>query len=109
MNDYLSVGHIYNNYKKKTKEELLMKITSIERTPNPNSMRVVFDVELPGMESFNYKKKDAEQAQEPAASILKLDGIEGIYHVMNFMAIEKSGDTEWETLIPEIEKAVQNN
>ncbi len=86
-----------------------MNITSIERTPNPNSMRVVFDTELPAGESFNYKKADTEKAQEPAASILKLEGIEGIYHVMNFMAVEKSGDIEWEVLIPEIEKVVENN
>lgn len=86
-----------------------MKITAIERTPNPNSMRVVFDTELPGMESFNYKKSDAETAQEPAASILKLEGIEGIYHVMNFMAVEKNGDVEWEVLVPQIEKAVESN
>lgn len=84
-----------------------MKILSIERTPNPNSMRVVFDTELPSGESFNYRKSDADQAQEPAASILKLDGIEGIYHVMNFMAVEKSGDVEWEVLVPFIEKAVE--
>lgn len=86
-----------------------MNITAMERTPNPNSMRVVFDTELEGMKSFNYKKSDAETAQEPAASILKIDGIEGIYHVMNFMAVEKSGDVEWETLIPAIEKAVESN
>lgn len=84
-----------------------MNITAIERTPNPNSMRVVFDTELEGMKSFNYKKADADTAQEPAASILKLAGIEGIYHVMNFMAVEKSDDVEWDVLIPEIEKAVQ--
>lgn len=86
-----------------------MNITSIERTPNPNSMRVVFDTELPMGESFNYKKADVDQAQEPAASILKLEGIEGIYHVMNFMAVEKSGDVEWDELIPAIEKAVEEN
>lgn len=85
-----------------------MKITSIERTPNPNSMRVVFDAELEGMKSFNYKKGDASTAQEPAASILKLDGIEGIYHVMNFMAVEKSEAADWEVLIPEIKKVVEN-
>lgn len=84
-----------------------MNITSIEGTPNPNSMRVVFDTELPSGESFNYTKADAGNAQEPAASILKLDGIQGIYHVMNFMAVEKSGDAEWEELIPAIEKAVE--
>lgn len=86
-----------------------MKITAIERTPNPNSMRVVFDTELPSGESYNYKKSDADNAQQPAAAILKIDGIEGIYHVMNFMAVEKNGEKEWEELIPAIEKVVESN
>lgn len=84
-----------------------MKIISIEQTPNPNSMRIVFDTELPGGTSYNYKKSDAETAVEPAASMLKIDGVVGIYHVMNFMAVEKSTDVEWDALIPEIEKSVQ--
>ena len=48
-----------------------MKIISIEPTPNPNSMRVVFDTELPSGTSHNYRKSDAETASEPAASLLK--------------------------------------
>lgn len=86
-----------------------MNIVSIERTPNPNSMRVVFDHEMPLTETYNYKKKDAEMAKQPAAAILQIDGIVGIYHVMNFMAIEKDSAVEWEVLIPQIEEAVQNN
>ncbi|AOV07681.1 NifU N-terminal domain-containing protein [Sporosarcina ureilytica] len=85
-----------------------MKITSIERTPNPNSMRIVFDTELPAGTSYNYKKSDADNAIEPAASLLKVNGVEGIYHVMNFMAVERSGDVDWDVIIPEIEKAIDN-
>lgn len=83
-----------------------MKITSIEATPNPNSMRVVFDTELPAGESHNYHKRDADSATEPAASILKLTGVNGIYHVMNFMAIEKAPDVEWEDILPSIEAII---
>ena len=85
-----------------------MKIISIEQTPNPNSMRIVFDTELPAGTSHNYKKSDAETASEPAASILKINGVEGIYHVMNFMAVERNGEVDWDIIIPEIEKIIEN-
>ena len=62
-------------------------------------MRVVFDTELPSGTSHNYRKSDAETASEPAASLLKVDGINGIYHVMNFMAIEKDPDVEWDEIL----------
>lgn len=83
-----------------------MKIISIDRTPNPNSMRVVFDTELPSGTSHNYRKNDAETANEPAASLLKLEGINGIYHVMNFMAIEKDSDVEWEEILTNVESII---
>ncbi|QUW22406.1 NifU N-terminal domain-containing protein [Sporosarcina sp. Marseille-Q4063] len=83
-----------------------MKIISIEATPNPNSMRVVFDTQLPDGTSHNYRKSDAETASEPAASLLKVDGINGIYHVMNFMAIEKDPSIEWETILADVEAII---
>ncbi len=83
-----------------------MKITAIEQTPNPNSMRVVLDTELPSGTSYNYKKKDAETAAEPAASVLKVNGVIGIYHVMNFMAVERDGDVSWDEILPAIETVI---
>lgn len=86
-----------------------MKILSIEQTPNPNSMRVVLDTELPSGTSHNYKKSDVERASEPAASVLKIQGINGVYHVMNFMAVEKDPTVEWDEIISEIEAAIPSN
>lgn len=86
-----------------------MKILSIEQTPNPNSMRVVLDTELPSGTSHNYKKSDVETASEPAASVLKIQGINGVYHVMNFMAVEKDPTVEWDEIISEIEAAIPSN
>ena len=83
-----------------------MKIVSIEQTPNPNSMRIVLDTELPSGTSNNYKKSDAGTADEPISSLLNIDGINGIYHVMNFMAVEKSGDVEWEDILAEVQAVI---
>lgn len=86
-----------------------MKILSIERTPNPNAMRVVLSTELPSGTSYNYKKSDVETASEPHASLLKIEGLQGIYHVMNFMAIEKSVDSEWDQILEEVKSVLPMN
>ncbi|MGG0644464.1 virulence factor [Sporosarcina gallistercoris] len=79
-----------------------MNIVSIEPTPSPNSMKIVLDTELPMLETHNYKKEDASSAPEPVAQLLKITGIKGIYHVMNFMAIERAGNVQWETILAEV-------
>lgn len=83
-----------------------MKIMKIEPTPNPNSMRIVLSSELPTGESTNYSKKDADKVEEPFASLLSIKGIKGIYHVMNFMAVEKDSDTEWTEILPDVEAII---
>lgn len=83
-----------------------MKIIAVEQTPNPNSMRIVLDTELPSGTSYNYKQSDAETAVEPAASVLKVNGVNGLYHVMNFMAVERNGDVEWDEILPNIEAVI---
>ncbi|WP_432355715.1 virulence factor [Sporosarcina sp. A2] len=82
-----------------------MNIVSIEPTPSPNSMKIVLDIELPMLESYNYKKEDASTAPELIGQLLSIQGIKGIYHVMNFMAVERSGNVQWETILAEVRNA----
>ncbi len=81
-----------------------MNIVTIEPTPSPNSMKIVLDTELPMLETHNYKKEDAATAPEPVAQLLQITGIKGIYHVMNFMAVERVGNVQWETILAEVRK-----
>ena len=69
-------------------------------------LRIGLDTSLPAGTSFNYTKRDAETAASPMSAVLKLDGIRGIYHVTNFMAVEKSGDVEWDELLAHIEAII---
>lgn len=79
-----------------------MKIKSIEPTPSPNSMKIVLDTPLPDGTSHNYKKKDEAQAPEPIRSLLAIQGIKGIYHVLDFMAVERIGNVAWESILAEV-------
>lgn len=85
-----------------------MKIKTIEPTPSPNSMKIVLDTELPQGEAHNYKKNDAETAPSPISELLNIHGIKGIYHVMDFLAVERIANVAWETILAEVQ-AVLNN
>ena len=84
-----------------------MKIKSIEPTPSPNSMKIILDSPLPAGTSHNYKKKDLEQTQEPIRSLLAIQGVKGIYHVLDFMAVERIGNISWESILAEV-RAILN-
>lgn len=86
-----------------------MKIITIEPTPSPNSMKIVLDTELPAGTSYNYKKADADQATHPMSALLAVNGVRGIYHVMNFMAVERAGNVSWEAILKDIQIILNND
>ena len=74
-----------------------MKILSIEPTPSPNSMKVVIDQDLPFGKSFNYTKENIQEASTELQAIFAVEGVKGIYHVSNFLAVERNAKFAWET------------
>jgi hypothetical protein len=82
-----------------------MKIVSIEPTPSPNTMKVILDQELPMGRSNNYKKDAAEGAPEVIKAILEVPGIKGVYHVADFLAIERNAKYDWKEILPKVRSA----
>src|SRR5690606_28324548 len=85
---------------------LLMKIVTIEPTPSPNSMKVVIDEELPFGKSFNYSKDNVDEAAEEIKAILHIEGVKGVYHVADFLAIERNAKFSWESILSSVRKAL---
>lgn len=79
-----------------------MKIKTIEPTPSPNTMKVVIDQELPFGKSHNYSKTNSEGAPKEVQQILDIEGVKGIYHVADFLAIERLSKVDWETILAEV-------
>ncbi|HET7579454.1 MAG TPA: conserved virulence factor C family protein [Bacillales bacterium] len=77
-----------------------MKILSIEPTPSPNTMKLNMDESLPGREARNFKEKDYEEAPEYAQKLLAIDGVKGLYHVADFIALERDGKVDWQSILP---------
>ncbi|MCM3718743.1 conserved virulence factor C family protein [Fictibacillus phosphorivorans] len=81
-----------------------MKITGIEPTPSPNSMKINLDETLPGTERHNYTKDNAENAPEFIREILKVEGVKSIYHVADFMALDRNPRSKWEDILAGVRK-----
>ncbi|GIN56559.1 hypothetical protein J8TS2_08780 [Lederbergia ruris] len=81
-----------------------MNIKSIEPTPSPNTMKINLDEELPAGKSNNYKKEHAHEAPPLIRKILEIEGVKGLYHVADFLAVERNGKFSWEEVLPQVRK-----
>lgn len=82
-----------------------MNIKTIEPTPSPNTMKIILDEELSAGKSNNYKKEQAEDAPAIIKSILEIEGVNGVYHVADFLAVERNGRYSWEEILPQVRLA----
>ncbi|ASS71497.1 conserved virulence factor C family protein [Bacillus atrophaeus] len=82
-----------------------MKIKSIEPTPSPNTMKVILTEELPAGKSNNYKPDQTEDAPPVVAEILKIEGVKGVYHVADFLAVERNARYDWKDILPQVRSA----
>jgi hypothetical protein len=93
---------------------IVLNIKSIEPTPSPNTMKINLDEELPMGASHNYKQDTSDGAPAVIRSILQIEGIKGVYHVADFLAIERNAKYDWKILLPKVrqafgEKSVESN
>ncbi|MET3696035.1 HEAT repeat protein [Bacillus oleivorans] len=82
-----------------------MNIQSIEPTPSPNTMKIILDQELPPGKSTNYKKEQIEEAPSFIKEILNIEGVKGVYHVADFIAVERNAKYDWQQILPLVRKA----
>ncbi|KHD86061.1 virulence factor [Bacillus ginsengihumi] len=82
-----------------------MNIKAIEPTPSPNTMKVILTEELPSGKRNNYKKEQLEEAPDLIRRILQIDGVKGVYHVADFLAVERVGKVDWKEILPKVREA----
>ncbi|WP_342432024.1 conserved virulence factor C family protein [Neobacillus sp. FSL H8-0543] len=82
-----------------------MKIKTIEPTPSPNTMKIILTEELSTGKSHNYKIETAAGAPLIIQAILQIEGIKGVYHVADFLAVERNAKFDWKELLPQVRRA----
>ncbi|VEF48027.1 HEAT domain-containing protein [Bacillus freudenreichii] len=79
-----------------------MHIKTIEPTPSPNTMKVILSEELEAGVSNNYKKENTDTAPPYIKEVLEIEGVKGVYHVADFLAVERNGRFHWEEILPKV-------
>ncbi len=78
-----------------------VKIVSIEPTPSPNSMKINLSEELPSGDTRQYKlDTDLTNAPVYIQKLMAVPGVKGLYHVMDFIALERNAKYAWEDILP---------
>lgn len=68
-------------------------------------MKIILNQELPMGKSHNYKLDTAATAPAIIQSILLIEGIKGVYHVADFLAVERNAKFDWKDLLPQVRQA----
>ena len=79
-----------------------MKIKSIEPTPSPNTMKVLLDEELPSGSRNHYSIDNIDKAPLIIQEILGIEGIKSVYHVADFIAIDRKSNANWQTILLQV-------
>ncbi|RNA69199.1 conserved virulence factor C family protein [Alteribacter keqinensis] len=79
-----------------------MRIKDIEPTPSPNTMKLTLTESLPQGKSNNYTPKNIEGAPQFVKELFEIEGVKGVYHVADFIAVERNGKVDWQLILPKV-------
>lgn len=86
-----------------------MKITFIEPTPSPNTMKLHLDESLePGIRR-TYTPESERSAPAWAREMLTIPGVISIYHAADFAALERKGNADWAAILREVQNRFGNS
>jgi hypothetical protein len=71
-------------------------------TPNPNSMKFVFNkpVVQSGMEMYS-NKEEAEKSPV-AKKLFEIEGVVGVFLMQNFISVNKVAGGNWGVIVPQV-------
>lgn len=78
-----------------------MEIVRVEPTPSPNTMKIVLSEKREDNKSNTYTAVKEGQPQF-INDLLALDDVKSIFHVMDFLAVDKQPKADWEEVLPQI-------
>ncbi|WP_209122651.1 conserved virulence factor C family protein [Alkalihalobacillus sp. BA299] len=79
-----------------------MYIKTIEPTPSPNTMKLILSETLTSGKRNNYTKENATDAPEFIQKLFSIEGIKGVYHVADFIALERNAKFDWKEILPKV-------
>ncbi|WP_416149765.1 conserved virulence factor C family protein [Salipaludibacillus sp. HK11] len=79
-----------------------MKIISVEPTPSPNTMKFTLNESLAQGTANNYTDKNKHEGPSFVKDIFEIEGVKGVYHVADFIAVERNAKVDWKVILPKV-------
>lgn len=83
-----------------------MEIINIATTPNPNTMKIDLNIDS-GDNKPNTYTKVKEGQPDFINAVLDVEGVKSIFQAMNFISVDKNSEVDWDKLLPNITKALE--
>ena len=84
-----------------------MEIVRVEPTPSPNTMKIVLSEKREDNKSNTYTQVQDDQPTY-INNVLELEGVKSIFHVMDFLAVDKEPKFDWEDVLPQVTAAIND-
>jgi len=78
-----------------------MEIVRVEPTPSPNTMKIVLTKKREDNQSNTYTSINEGQP-DFINDVLAIDGVKSIFHVMDFLAVDKKPKFDWEEVLHKV-------
>ena len=81
-----------------------MKLTKVERTPNPLAMKLSVDEYLEaGTVGVTYTRNQKGLPRD-IMRLFTIPGLHQMYRYADFITVEKTVDSDWKDILPQIKK-----
>ncbi|ANS75837.1 virulence factor [Paenibacillus yonginensis] len=81
-----------------------MKITFIEPTPSPNTMKLHLDETLaPGVRK-TYTTDNERSAPPFIVNLLHIPGVKSVFHTADFIALDRIGSADWQAILAAVQE-----
>ncbi len=79
-----------------------------QATPNPNAGKFIVNRKVvDGTSSKSFYNADDAADHPLAAALFELEGVASLFMVDDFITVTKAADTDWNTLIPKVQAAIE--
>ncbi|AOZ93474.1 virulence factor [Paenibacillus crassostreae] len=81
-----------------------MKITFIEPTPSPNTMKLHLDETIETGLRKTYTLDNERSAPAWIKEMLHIPGVKSVFHTTDFAALERKGNADWSAILGEVQE-----
>lgn len=81
-----------------------MKITFIEPTPSPNTMKLHLDETIENGLRRTYTLDNERSAPAWIREMLHIPGVKSVFHTTDFAALERKGNADWSIILGEVQE-----